>query len=50
MHSGRKVPHSCAQSCSKVFLGMQVLNLEATVKETGPTWGMKALPRHLRRS
>ena len=28
---------------------MQILHLEATVKETGPTWGMKALPRHLRR-
>lgn len=43
------MPLSCAHSCSKVVLGMQILHLEATVKEAGPTWGMKALPRHLRR-
>ena len=36
-------------SCSDFHTATQILSMEASYKEYGTRWGIKALPRHLRR-
>jgi hypothetical protein len=41
--------HAVLSTAARSIFNMQIQNLEATVKESGPAWVMEALPRHLRR-